>query len=182
MNLRRHIPNALSLLRILIVPCLVPLFEQGHGLLLITLLLLAQLSDAADGYLARRWEVSSRCGAWLDAVADKLLVWDLLYLLWMQKAAPLWFISTLLLRDLLLFVLGLLILRAASWQQMRPSLIGKLSMALQMLVLLILILRLLGLGAWLPGLSALMASVVLLSLLSLLLYSRRLWQLRKVRV
>ncbi len=171
---RRQIPNALSVLRIFLAPMLVPLFEQRRWLPLLLLLLLAIISDAADGYLARRWDMTSRCGAWLDAIADKVLIWSVLGMLWHQHMAPTWFILPLLLRDLGLLVFGMFWLRAQAWQQMRPSFSGKLAMALQMLSLIYLCLlqmKAAVVPVWLNGLLIL---VLLVSWLSLPFYWSRL--------
>ena len=70
-------PNILSLLRIILVPVLVIAFyipfDKGH-LLAVIIFLLAAITDWLDGYLARRLNQSSKLGAFLDPVADKLIV------------------------------------------------------------------------------------------------------------
>ena len=135
---------------------------------------LAAATDFLDGYLARRWDMTSRCGAWLDAIADKVLIWSVLGMLWHQHMAPTWFILPLLLRDLGLLVFGMFWLRAQAWQQMRPSFSGKLAMALQMLSLIYLCLlqmKAAVVPVWLNGLLIL---VLLVSWLSLPFYWSRL--------
>ena len=174
MKWRRQIPNALSVLRIFLAPLLIPLFEHRRWTLLLLLLLLAVISDAADGYLARRWDMSSRCGAWLDAIADKVLIWSVLAMLWRQRMAPTWFVLPLLLRDLSLLAFGAFLLRTQVWQQMRPSFSGKLAMALQMLSLLYLCLLQMKAAAvpvWLHGF---LLIVLLVSWISLPFYLSRL--------
>ena len=72
-----NIPNALTLLRILLVPVLVLIFYlpfQGHLLVAAGVFALAAATDWVDGYLARRLEQSTPFGAFLDPVADKLMV------------------------------------------------------------------------------------------------------------
>lgn len=122
--LQRLLPNAISVLRIALVPLWVLFAETAataadptpaRNLALATLIAIG-LSDVIDGYLARRWHVASRAGATIDAVADKLMqVVCITYLALRPTPAfipvPLWFLGLLIARDLLLGI-GLLLLRA----------------------------------------------------------------------
>ena len=71
------IPNALTLFRILAIPLIVMVYFgdiQYKNWICVVLFTMAGISDALDGYLARRWNQTSKLGAFLDPVADKLLV------------------------------------------------------------------------------------------------------------
>ncbi len=72
-----NIPNILTLLRIALIPVFVLFFylplEQGH-LITTAIFALAAITDWFDGYLARKWKETSAFGAFLDPVADKLMV------------------------------------------------------------------------------------------------------------
>ena len=71
------LPNFLTLLRVLMVPVLVVCLMQGTVLsryVAVGLFVFAALTDFVDGYLARRWNVTSTFGALMDPLADKLLV------------------------------------------------------------------------------------------------------------
>ena len=70
----RHVPNAISVARLCATPVLVGLAWAGMKTPFTWLLLGALLSDAADGYIARAFSVSSRVGALLDSVADAALM------------------------------------------------------------------------------------------------------------
>lgn len=81
---RADVPNALTCGRVLAVPVLAAAFysRQASGARLPAIIFAAcALTDWLDGYLARRWEVNSAFGAFLDPVADKLLVCTCLILL-----------------------------------------------------------------------------------------------------
>jgi len=72
-----NLPNVLSLVRILMVPMLVVLYYadiRHRGLTCCAVFTVAALTDWFDGYLARKWKISSAFGAFLDPVADKLMV------------------------------------------------------------------------------------------------------------
>jgi len=79
-----NLPTALTLLRIAIIPVFIIVFylPTGWSNFWCTLLFgLAAITDWLDGYLARRWEQTSAFGAFLDPVADKLIVATALVLL-----------------------------------------------------------------------------------------------------
>jgi CDP-diacylglycerol--glycerol-3-phosphate 3-phosphatidyltransferase len=69
----RHLPNLISALRILSAPALVALALAGNGTAFAAVLVPALVSDMVDGYLARRFAITSALGALLDSVADLLL-------------------------------------------------------------------------------------------------------------
>ena len=73
------VPNVLTVTRIAVVPLMiwVLIWDGGVSLMAAALFAIASLSDFYDGYLARRWGVTSSFGALLDPFADKLLVLEL---------------------------------------------------------------------------------------------------------
>ncbi len=78
----RHVPNAISVARLCATPVLIVLAWAGMKTPFTWLLLGALLSDAADGYIARAFSVSSRVGALLDSVADAALMLAIGYGTW----------------------------------------------------------------------------------------------------
>ena len=87
-----NIPNALTLLRILLIPVLAVVFYlpfQGHLLVAAGIFTLAAVTDWFDGYLARRLGQMTPFGAFLDPVADKLMVAVALVLLVERHDTPL---------------------------------------------------------------------------------------------
>ena len=82
--MNRIIPNLLTLLRILLIPVFVVVFFLPYGWappVTCAIFALAGVTDWLDGYLARRFDAGSRFGAFLDPVADKLMVTAALVLL-----------------------------------------------------------------------------------------------------
>lgn len=73
----KHLPNALSLARIVLTPVFLVAFLSGTftgQLLAVALFIVLAISDWLDGYLARRLQVTSRFGQYIDPLADKVLV------------------------------------------------------------------------------------------------------------
>jgi phosphatidylglycerophosphate synthase len=78
----RHLPNALSVARILAAPVLVVLAATGQETAFTWVLVPALLTDIADGLIARVFRLQSQLGALLDSVADTLLLFASLYGIW----------------------------------------------------------------------------------------------------
>ena len=78
----RNAPNALSALRIAAVPVLLGLAITGRELAFTWVLVPALLTDIADGWIARRFQLQSQLGALLDSVADTLLLFVSIYGMW----------------------------------------------------------------------------------------------------
>jgi CDP-diacylglycerol---glycerol-3-phosphate 3-phosphatidyltransferase len=82
--LKINIPNALTLLRIVLIPVLVLVFYmpfKNHLMVAAGIFTFAAITDWVDGYLARKWDQMTAFGAFLDPVADKLMVVTALVLL-----------------------------------------------------------------------------------------------------
>jgi cardiolipin synthase len=121
----RHIPNLISSIRILlVVPIAVTL--ANHRLpATIALFGVAALSDAADGFLAKRFGWQSELGAALDPAADKLLLATVFVTLAYLRLIPLWLMVTAVARDGII-VLGAVLYRVCVGPlAMRPSAISK---------------------------------------------------------
>jgi cardiolipin synthase (CMP-forming) len=140
-----NIPNSLTLGRIVLVPLLVWLIITHEMLAAFLLFLLAGLSDAADGFLAKRYGWNSELGAYLDPVADKALLVSIYVTLGLGGHLPAWLVIAVVSRDIL--IVGAVVL---SWMlsrplTMQPLLISKANTFAQ-IVLAGLILAELGLG------------------------------------
>jgi CDP-diacylglycerol--glycerol-3-phosphate 3-phosphatidyltransferase len=101
---------------------------------------LAAATDFVDGYLARRWELTTKLGSFLDTTADKLLVTGVLIaLVAVERASP-WIAMIIVGRELV--ILGLRGVVAAEGALMQPSMLGKLKTTIQFAAILLAILRL----------------------------------------
>ena len=92
----RHIPNILTVLRILSVPCIVLLLDTPWAF---RIFFVAGWSDIIDGYLARRFQWQSKLGGYLDPIADKLMMTSLYIALTMRGVLPPWLTFIVLGRD-----------------------------------------------------------------------------------
>lgn len=82
--MRINLPTWLTLFRVALLPVMVAVFYlpfPGHNITAATVFVLAAVTDWLDGYLARRMNLTSAFGAFLDPVADKLMVAVTLFLL-----------------------------------------------------------------------------------------------------
>ncbi|MFC5743669.1 CDP-alcohol phosphatidyltransferase family protein [Dyella tabacisoli] len=101
-SLWRYLPNAISLLRIVLILPISMAIASHQPRLALGLIALAGVSDGLDGFLARRYGWQSRFGGMLDAVADKLLLVACFLLLAKTGALPWWLAFLVLGRDLLI--------------------------------------------------------------------------------
>jgi cardiolipin synthase len=96
------IPNALTLLRLCLIPLIVVLIQDRSCHLAFAVFLLAGLTDAVDGFIARRFQMQSEVGAYLDALADKSLIAASFIALFATGALPYWLVVLVIFRDLMI--------------------------------------------------------------------------------
>src|SRR5687767_8452206 len=100
-----QIPNALTILRLALVPVFVLVFlkaEDGSSWAAGWIFLVAGVTDQVDGFLARRWHVESRFGKLADPLADRLMLDAAAILLWLDDKLPWYAALIVVLRDVLL--------------------------------------------------------------------------------
>jgi cardiolipin synthase len=98
----KHIPNMICVVRIILVaPITWSLMEGRYGLAL-GLILIAGLSDALDGFLARRFDWRTPLGGLLDPAADKLLMFAAFVSLTWIGLVPIWFTAIVVARDIVI--------------------------------------------------------------------------------
>ena len=99
-----NIPNSLTILRILLVPVYIGFMTYGlYGFALLTLLV-AGLTDAVDGYLARKLNQRTRLGTLLDPLADKVLLTSSFIALSVLHLVPSWVVILVVSRDVILLL------------------------------------------------------------------------------
>lgn len=130
----RHIPNIITVVRVLLVyPVIRLLLEQRFGWAL-GLFVVAGVSDAVDGFLAKHYHWQSRLGSYLDPLADKLLLISCYVALAWLGLVPLWLTGLVVLRDIVIFggaVAYYFLLRPFEGQ---PTLLSKLNTLLQLVL------------------------------------------------
>ena len=130
------LPNWLTILRILLIPVFVTLLVYGRAGLALLVFCLASLTDLLDGYIARSQGRQTRLGAFLDPVADKLLLTSGFVTLTWLKVIPFWITAVVVSRDVVLSIGVLVIHVAGGTVHPAPTWIGKMSTVFQMLTVL----------------------------------------------
>lgn len=99
-----NLPNTITVIRMVFVPVMVVLLwdrpDAAQSVLACVIFVVAMLSDILDGYLARKWELQSVMGAFLDPLADKLMVVTTLIMLIPLGWVPAWMVIALESREL----------------------------------------------------------------------------------
>jgi CDP-diacylglycerol--glycerol-3-phosphate 3-phosphatidyltransferase len=129
-------------LRIILTPVIMGLVLTGDEdvePISAALFFIAAATDWFDGRLARRWNVTSKLGSFLDTTADKLLVSGVLIALLAEGRVSPWIVAIIVGRELVL--MGLRGLIASEGEVMAPSMLGKLKTSIQFLAILLAILR-----------------------------------------
>lgn len=125
------LPNLISLARILLVPCIVVALVWQWYWIALAGVLIAGLSDALDGFIARRFRQESALGRHLDPVADKLLVGALAVVLAVDGMIPVWIAALILGRDILLMAGSAVTWMVGRSLVIRPHRISKLNTVAQ---------------------------------------------------
>lgn len=130
--------NQVTLLRMLLVPAFVLLVIYGYLGWALIVFMIAGLTDAVDGLLARRTGQQSSLGAWLDPMADKLLALGTFVVLTvpglgLANPLPIWLTILILTRDVVIVATVAVVNLALGPRTFRPSIYGKIATAVYML-------------------------------------------------
>lgn len=98
----RWIPNAISIMRILLIAPILELILREQFVVALILFVIAGFSDGLDGYLAVRFKWESRLGGLLDPIADKLLMAGLFVTLSYSGMIPIWLAVIVIARDVII--------------------------------------------------------------------------------
>ncbi|HTH52652.1 MAG TPA: CDP-alcohol phosphatidyltransferase family protein [Edaphobacter sp.] len=145
----RATPNLLTLMRLFILPFLVIEILDGNYSVAFALFLLAGLTDALDGLLARWLSQRTTLGLYLDPIADKLLLSTLFIVLTHANLIPRYVTVLVFSRDLGILLISTLLFATGTLRDFRPSLLGKFNTLVQVLGLVSVLLERLWPTIWL---------------------------------
>ena len=122
-----NLPNLFTLARLVLAPFIASDILRGHYGRAIILLFAAGFTDVIDGFLARRFEISTRVGAYFDPIADKILLSVIYISLGLAGAMPWWMVAVVFGRDVLILAMAGYGLLFTSLRKFPPSVWGKIS-------------------------------------------------------
>jgi len=165
------IPNLITLGRILLVPIVVwAISTPGAMWIAFVLFVAAGVSDAVDGFLAKRFAMTTELGAYLDPLADKALIVSIYLTLGINGDIPRWLVILVVSRDIMIVGAFMLSWLIGSPLKVKPLIVSKLNTAAQIIFACV-VLGTLGFHYELPSLTlALMVLVTALTLLSVAAY------------
>lgn len=134
MNLHRLVqllPNFITLARLLAVPVAIYLILQDQLLAAFWVFVAAGISDAVDGFLAKRLKLESEIGAYLDPLADKALLVGVYVTLGYVGQVPVWLVILIVFRDVLIVGGAILFQTITQSLRMQPLFISKVNTAAQ---------------------------------------------------
>ncbi len=168
---KKNIPNLLTLSRVVLIPLFVVLFYTSPTAALVAFII-AAATDYLDGYLARKWNVTSDFGKFLDPVTDKLIVATALILLATASKASAVLVLAIILREI--YVSALREFTAEKKKRVDVSQIGKIKTTVQMLAVIFLFME--------PALgNFLLLTAVVLSVVSAVQYTLEVLPLLKAK-
>lgn len=174
-------PNLLTLLRIVLIPVFVVVFyieATWTSYVAALVFSAAAVTDWLDGHLARRWDQTSPLGAFLDPVADKLMVAVALVLLVQADPRAVLALPAAVIigREITVSALREWMAEIGARAKVAVSMIGKLKTTAQMVAIILLLLRSTSLPGWLYDLGLwLLYLAAILTLWSMFLYIRAAW-------
>jgi len=150
------VPNFITLTRMAIIPFFVLAVIEHDFKLAVWTFIIAGLTDTLDGFLARKLHARSLIGAYLDPIADKLLLTAAYVILTIphgqEVSIPLWLAILALFRDFLILVVALLLYAVEGISRFPPSILGKATTFMHVVtVTVVLVANLVALPRWVPG-------------------------------
>jgi cardiolipin synthase len=128
------IPNLVTLVRILLVPIVVWAITSGEMRIAFLLFVGAGVSDAIDGFLAKRFHMTSELGAYLDPLADKALIVSIYVSLGIAAKLPLFIVILVVSRDIMIIGAFMLAWLVGKPMAARPLMVSKVNTVAQILL------------------------------------------------
>jgi cardiolipin synthase (CMP-forming) len=140
------IPNFITIARLIGVPVVVWLIIADQYFAAVSLFILAGVSDAVDGFIAKRYGATSELGAFLDPIADKALLVSVFVTLGYEGILPAWLIILTVSRDILIIGGVILSYVMAKPVAMKPLWVSKLNTVAQILLIALVLADLAGMA------------------------------------
>ncbi len=134
MELAVNLPNYITLFRVILIPFFINLMIYGYYREALLVFVVAGVTDALDGMIARLTGKKTELGAFLDPMADKLLILSAFVTLVFLGKLPVWLVIIVVSRDAILAMGSLIIYVMTHTLKIQPSLIGKLTTLMQLIV------------------------------------------------
>ncbi len=129
-----NLPNVVTLGRIILVPVIFWLLVSGNTKAAFFAFVCAGISDAVDGFLAKRFKLETELGAYLDPLADKLLIVSIYVALGVADKLPSWLVIAVVSRDILIVIAVLLAWVIGNPMAIKPRVISKANTAAQIVL------------------------------------------------
>jgi cardiolipin synthase len=120
-----NLPNLITVGRVILVPVVFWLLITGQTEAAFIVFIVAGVSDAVDGYLAKTFNWKTELGAYLDPLADKLLIVSIFLALGVDGKLPLWLVVAVVSRDILIVIAILLSWVLGHPVRIRPLIVSK---------------------------------------------------------
>ena len=139
-----NLPNKLTLFRVILIPffvffLLAPYFEGYGNYIAVAIFIVASITDFLDGKIARKYNLVTNFGKFMDPLADKLLVCSALICLIQLESIPAWFVMIIIAREFI--ISGFRLIASDNGVVIAASYWGKFKTAFQMLTVIVLILN-----------------------------------------
>ena len=128
-----NLPNSITLVRVILIPFFVGLMVYGYYRPALLVFVVACCTDAIDGAIARMTDTRTELGAFLDPMADKLLIVSSFVTLAILAKLPIWLVIIVVSRDIILALGSIVIYVTGHDLAIRPSIMGKATTFLQFL-------------------------------------------------
>lgn len=135
------VPNQLTFLRLAFLPFFIIAIKYDHYAIALGILMLGGVSDGLDGWLARTLNQRTPLGAYLDPIADKLMLSSSYFVLALKARIPWWLAIMVLGRDVLILIACATILLTVGYRPFPPSIWGKANTFFEILLVVLVLVR-----------------------------------------
>jgi len=133
------LPNVITVARLALIPFIVRAIVAQDCMAALAMIAIAGASDALDGFLARRFQWQTRTGAYLDPLADKLMLTSVYVSLAVAGLAPVWLVVLIVGRDVVILSMVAAALAITRFRDFPPTIWGKINTALEIFTALTLV-------------------------------------------